>query len=135
MKHLATQSTHKFRILLTRFLNETCLTDDKFRELVNKLDKGDITNKIFKEILPDLMETDKSIDTILEEKGLNLSNDENLVEEIVNKVLNENEKMVADYKNGNERIIKALMGLVMKEAHGKINPAVAIVKLQNKLDA
>ena len=119
----------------SKVISETKLTDDKFRELVNKLDKGDITNKIFKEILPDLMETDKSIDTILEEKGLNLSNDDTLVEEIVNIVLNENEKMVTDYKNGNERIIKALMGLVMKESHGKINPSVAMQILQNKLDA
>ena len=62
-------------------------------------------------------------------------NDDNLVDEIVNKVLNENEKMVNDYKNGNERIIKALMGLVMKEAKGKINPSIASVKLTEKLDA
>ena len=118
-----------------KVIEETKLTDDKFRELVNKLDNGSITNKIFKEILNDLMEIDKSIDSILEEKGLNLSNDENLVEEIINKVLNENEKMINDYKNGNERIIKALMGLVMKESKGKINPSKAIVKLTEKLDA
>ena len=116
-------------------INETKLTDNKFRELVNKLDKGDITNKIFKEILNDLMESDRSIDNILEEKGLNLSNDDTMIEEIITKVLNENEKMVTDYKNGNERIIKALMGLVMKEAKGKINPSIANTKLKEKLDA
>ena len=116
-------------------LNDTHLTDSKFKELVNKLDSKAITNKIFKEILPDLMETDKTIDNILEEKGLNLSNDNNLVDEIITKVLNENEKMVTDYKNGNERIIKALMGLVMKESKGKINPAIAMQKLNEKLDA
>ena len=114
---------------------DTKLTDNKFRELVNKLDKGDITNKIFKEILVNLMETDTSIDEILESKGLNLSNDDNLVDEIIAKVLNENEKMVIDYKNGNERVAKALMGLVMKEAKGKINPGVANKKLMEKLDA
>ena len=116
-------------------LNETKLTDNKFRELVNKLDRGDITNKIFKDILNDLMETDKSIDSILDEKGLNLSNDETLVDEIINKVLNENNNLVNDYKNGNERVAKALMGLVMKEAKGKINPSVANTKLMEKLDA
>ena len=116
-------------------INETKLTDDKFRELVNKLNNGDITNKIFKEILPDLMESDLSINEVLESKGLNLSNDENLVDEIITKVLNENEEMVNDYKNGNERVIKALMGLVMKESHGKINPSIASVKLKEKLDA
>ena len=61
--------------------------------------------------------------------------DEGLVDTIIDKVLQENAGMVTDYKNGNERIIKALMGLVMKEAKGKINPAVANTKLQDKLDA
>ena len=115
-------------------INETKLDDNKFRELVNKLDKGDITNKIFKDILLDLMEKDKSITELLDEKGLNLVNDDNLVDEIINKVLLENETIVNDYKNGNERVIKALMGLVMKEAKGKINPSIANVKLKNKLD-
>ena len=119
----------------SKLITDTCLTDDKFRELVNKLDKGEITNKIFKEILVDLMESNLSINEILDNKGLNLSNDEGLVDEIINKVLEENQVMVTDYKNGNERIIKALMGLVMKEAKGKINPAVANTKLQDKLDA
>ncbi len=116
-------------------LNETKLTDDKFRELVNKLDKGDITNKIFKDILVDIMETDKNISEILDEKGLNLVQDDSLVDEIINKVLSENTNLVTDYKNGNERVAKALMGLVMKEAKGKINPSVANSKLMEKLDA
>ena len=116
-------------------ISETKLSDNKFRELVNKLDKGDITNKIFKDILSDVMETDKSIDEILNDKGLNLVQDESLVNELINKVLSDNEVMVNDYKNGNERVIKALMGLVMKEAKGKINPSIASTKLKEKLDA
>lgn len=116
-------------------IEETKLTDDKFRELVNKLDNGSITNKIFKDILVDIMETDKTVNEIINEKGLNLSNDEGIVDEIINKVLSENEVMVNDYKNGNERVIKALMGLVMKEAKGKINPSIANTKLKEKLDA
>ena len=118
-----------------KIISETKLTDNKFRELVNKLDKKEITNKIFKDILNELMETDISIDKILENKGLNLSNDDGLIDEIIVKVLNENPNMVTEYKNGNERVAKALMGLVMKESKGKINPSVANVKLTEKLDA
>ena len=116
-------------------LKDTKLTDDKFRELVNKLDKGDITNKIFKDILVNIMESDKSISSILDEKGLTLVQDDSLVDEIINKVLSENSNLVTDYKNGNIRVTKALMGLVMKEAKGKINPSVANTKLMEKLDA
>ena len=119
----------------SKSINETKLTDDKFRELVKKLDKGEITNKIFKEILENIMENDQSIDEILDSKGLRLVNDDNLVNEIIDKVLRENEKMVNEYKGGNERTAKALMGLVMKEAKGKINPSVANQKLMEKLDA
>ena len=116
-------------------IEETMLDDKKFRELVNKLDKGDITNKIFKEILDDLMETDKGIDKILDEKGLNLVNDDSLIDSIIDKVIKENEKIVNDYKSGNPRSAKALMGLVMKEGKGKINPSIANTKLMEKLDA
>ena len=68
-------------------ITDTKLTDDKFRSLVNKLDKGEISNKIFKEILVDIMEDEKDIDTILNEKGLNLVNDDNLIIEIIHKKL------------------------------------------------
>ena len=115
-------------------ITDTKLTDDKFRSLVNKLDKGEISNKIFKEILVDIMEEDKDIDTILNEKGLNLVNDDNLIIEIIHKVLEENTDLYNQYKSGNTKSAKALMGLVMKEAKGKINPSSANIKLMEELN-
>ena len=116
-------------------LEETKLTDNKFKDLVNKLDKKEISNKIFKDILDDVMETDKSIDEIIDEKGLNLVGDVNTINEIIDKVLKENTDLVNQYKSGNTRSAKALMGLVMKEAKGKIDPAMANKTLMEKLDA
>ena len=116
-------------------LDDTKLTKDKFRVLVNKLDKKEITNRNFKDILDDIMTLDKNIDEILEEKGLNNANDDNLVLEIIDKVLNENQDIVKQYKNGNERSAKALMGLIMKEGKGKINPSLANEKLMEKLNS
>src|SRR5574344_87521 len=49
---------------------ETKLTKDKMIKLVSYLDDGKISNKNFKDIVLDIMETDKEIDTILEEKGI-----------------------------------------------------------------
>ena len=115
-------------------LEDTKLTDTKFKTLVNKLSTKEITNKIFKDILDDLMESDLSIDEILDKKGINLVNDDNLVLEIITKVLKENNGLVEQYKSGNTRSAKALMGLVMKEAKGSINPAIANTKLMEELD-
>lgn len=116
-------------------LEDTKLTDNKFREIVNKLDHKEINNKIFKEILDDVMENEKSVDEIINDKGLNLVHDENLVNTIIDKVLGENTSLVNQYKSGNTKAAKALMGLLMKEAKGSIDPGIANQKLMEKLDA
>ncbi len=118
----------------SKTINETKLTNKKFHDLVNKLDKKEINNKIFKDILIDIMETDQDIDDILKDKGLNISFDENLLNDIIANVINNNQKIIDDYQNGNPRSAKALMGLIMKEGKGKIDPAMANQKLMEKLN-
>ena len=116
-------------------IDETHLTDDKFLDLVNRLSSGEISNKIFKELLNNLMENDKDIKTLLDEKNLNIVNNHDDIVLLVRNVLANNEKMVLDYKNGNERVIKALMGQVMKESHGSVLPMVANEILLEELRA
>ena len=60
--------------------------------------------------------------------------DNNEITEIVKKIINENEESVTDYKKGHERAIKYLMGQVMKETKGTINPKVAMDILKEELD-
>lgn len=104
---------------------ETKLNNDKFIELVNKLDKNEISNKIFKDILDLLMESDKSVSDIIKEKGISLVSDEGKIRELIQNVLLNNQKLVDDYKSGNERASKALMGQVMKESKGSVSPQIA----------
>ena len=103
----------------------TKLTNAKMLELVNKLDDGSISHKNFKDLVDDIMEKDTTIQELLKEKGIENVVDDTLVLEIINKVLNENEKVVADYLGGNERSLKFLMGMVMKESKGSVNPKLA----------
>ena len=114
---------------------ETKLTTAKFEDLVKKLDEKVISNKNFKDIINDVMEKDTDIDTIMKEKGILNLVDDNQVLEIINKVITENEKVVGDYLGGNERSLKFLMGQVMKESHGSVNPKIANDLLIKTLDA
>ena len=41
--------------------------------------------------------------------------------------------MVQHYKNGNERVLKGLMGLIMKETKGNANPELVTSKLVEML--
>lgn len=106
-------------------ITETRLTNDKFALVVNKLEKEEISNKIFKDILIDLMESDKSVDEIIKEKGICLVSDENSIRLLIQNVFASNEKLVNDYLGGNERASKALMGQVMKESKGSVAPNLA----------
>lgn len=104
-------------------INQTNL-DQKFYNLVTKLDDGSISSKIFKEILKDILESDLSIDDILKSKNITLVNDTEELEKIILHVLDLNNDSVISYKNGKENAFKYLMGMIMKETKGNANPKI-----------
>lgn len=114
-------------------LDKTHLTDDKFIDVVNMLDSGKINSKIFKTILDDIMENDDSVEKVLSNHDVKSMSEEELVQ-IIKNVLVENEKLVNDYKSGNERVMKAIMGLIMKETRGNANPKDVTDNLKKLLD-
>lgn len=114
-------------------LDKTHLTDDKFIDVVNMLDSGKINSKIFKTILDDIMENDDSVEKVLSDHDVKSMSEEELVQ-IIKNVLVENEKLVNDYKSGNERVMKAIMGLIMKETRGNANPKDVTDNLKKLLD-
>ena len=125
---------------ISRYLNEkkinildTKLTNIKMKDLVKKLDSNIISNKNFKEILNDIMELDLSIDEILLKNNIKNVVDNKEIDNLINKVIADNSKVVSDYLNGNERSFKYLMGQVMKESKGMVNPKLANDLLLEKL--
>ena len=99
-------------------INSTHLTDTKFKDLVSRIDKKEISNHIFKEILDELMENDKTIDEILESKGLNLVSDQSEIENTIKEILAKYSDLVNQYKN-----------------HGSLSPQIAnevMMKLLNE---
>lgn len=103
-------------------IDKTKLTSESFISLVKSLEQGEISSKIGKEVLYDLMTIGGSVDDILNTKGISQISDEGMLISIINKVLNDNQSVVLDYKSGNERALKYLIGQVMKESKGQANP-------------
>ena len=106
-------------------ITDTTLTKERFLELIKAYKDNTITSKNLKDMLDTVLETDKSIEVIIKEQGIeNISDDEELRKTIKNIITN-NPESVNDYKNGHDRAIKYLMGQVMKETKGKANPRIA----------
>lgn len=109
------------------------LSKDRFIELVSALSTNKISSKTFKIILEDFLETDKSIDALLKEKDLiEMKDDE--IESFIENVLSSYPNQVEEYKNGKNNLFKFLMGMVMKESKGKINPKTCDEVLKKVLD-
>ena len=114
-------------------ITKTKLTKEKFMELTNNISDGTLTSKNLKEILDMVMESDKSIAKIVKEAGIQNITDNSAITDMIKKIINENPESVADYKAGKDRAIKYLMGQVMKESKGSINPSMAMDILKEEL--
>ncbi len=101
-------------------------------ELVKKLiEKGVDAKKAVNTLLSSSEEKMKEIENNLDDfiktltsQKTDLMSDADLLE-IVKKVINENEKVVEDYKNGKTSVLNYLVGCVMRDAKGKADASLA----------
>lgn len=87
-----------------------------------------------KDLIDMFLEEDKSIEEIMKEKNIQNIKDDSLIKDIIKKVIDNNTESVNDYKSGHDRALKYLMGQVMKESKGQVNPALANKLLKEELD-
>ena len=106
-------------------LEDSKLTKDNFIKLVDLLDKKTISSKQGKEVINILLNTGKDVLEIVKENNMEQISDNNLVLDIVTKVIDANPDSVKDFKEGKDRAVKYLMGQIMKESKGQINPGLA----------
>ena len=100
------------------------VSPEKLAEIVNMVEKKEITRGAAKRVLAAVWEKDADPRAFVEENGLKAQSDEGAIREIVTRVVSSNEKIVADYKAGKTKAMQALFGLVMKELRGNDDPAV-----------
>lgn len=84
-------------------------------KVINRTTAKDVFEKMFKENV----EPEKYV----RENGLEMVNDDGAVLAVVLKVIEDNPKSIAEFKAGNEKVSKFLMGQCMKQLKGKADPA------------
>ena len=87
-----------------------------------------------KDLIDMFLEEDKSIEEIMKKKNIQNIKDDSLIKDIIKKVIDSNTESVNDYKSGHDRALKYLMGQVMKESKGQVNPALTNKLLKEELD-
>ena len=95
---------------------------DKLYKLIKLVKDGTINNTVAKEIFLKVYEADTDPESYVEENGLKQSSDEEEIREKCLKAMEANPAAVEDYKNGKERALGFLVGCVMKESRGRVEP-------------
>lgn len=116
-------------------ISDVNITPAHISELVNAIDSKKISSAQGKIVFAKMLETAKMPSQIIKEEGMEVVSDNNAIEAIVDKVISANEKAVSDFKSGKTNVLGWLVGQVMKESHGKANPAMAKELVEKKLSA
>jgi len=106
-------------------LHETALTPDGLAGMIKLIENGTISSKIAKTVFKELIENGGDAEKIVKEKGLVQISDEGALLKIVTEVLDNNPKIIEDYKNGKQKAAGSLVGQIMKATKGQANPQLA----------
>ena len=108
------------------------LTGENFAKFL-KLIENDVINKtVAKEVFEAIFDGGVNPEAYVEEHGLKMDNDTDGLKKIIEEVVANNSKAVADYQGGNKKAIGALVGQTMKATQGKANPQM-INKILNEI--
>ncbi|MFA6271713.1 MAG: Asp-tRNA(Asn)/Glu-tRNA(Gln) amidotransferase subunit GatB [Patescibacteria group bacterium] len=106
------------------------ISPENMAELVKMVYLGEINSSAAQLVMRVMFEKGSDPSQVVEEKNLKQMNDSSEIELIVKKIVADNEKAVADFRSGNVNVLQFLVGQVMKETKGKVNPKVATTMLK-----
>ena len=114
-------------------IDECKINPEMLTDMIKMITSGKINGKQGKEILEHMMETGKDANALVNELGMTQISNEDEIREIILTILNENKNLVDDYKNG-KNVFGFIVGLIMKNTHGRANPVVTSRVLQEELN-
>jgi aspartyl-tRNA(Asn)/glutamyl-tRNA(Gln) amidotransferase subunit B len=131
--------TEVLRVLkeTNKSIEEFSIDPKSLGEIIILIDKGVISSKIAKKLFEIKLNDERSPKEIVEAEKMAQVADTSEIEKMVEEVVANNPKLVEDYKAADEgrkhRVIKGLMGQVMKASKGKANPQLVMEILTKKL--
>ncbi len=97
---------------------EISVTAENFGELLKLMEEGKLSTSKGKLTLEQMLQSGKGVEELLSNDDLKAFDDSEL-EAFCKNVIEQNPKIVADYKGGKDKAIMALVGAVMRDTKGK----------------
>jgi aspartyl-tRNA(Asn)/glutamyl-tRNA(Gln) amidotransferase subunit B len=116
-----------------RDIEECPVTPQHLASMLKMIKDGVISGKIAKTVFEEMYRSGKGPEKIVQEKGLVQLTDSGEIQRVIQGVLEENPKLVEDYRKGKEQLLGFFVGQVMKATRGKANPKVVNELLRESL--
>jgi aspartyl-tRNA(Asn)/glutamyl-tRNA(Gln) amidotransferase subunit B len=114
-------------------ISELKIDAGQLASLLEKIESGELSNNMAKEVLAEMAETGKKAEVIIQHKGLVQVSDTKELEAIVDSALSENPEALSRYRNGELKLLGFFVGEVMKKTKGKANPKIVNQILAEKV--
>ncbi len=115
-------------------ISQSPVSAKNLSKLINLIKDGTISGKIAKTVFEQMIDGDQDPLIIVKEKSLKQESDPKAIEELINKVIENNSDKVAEYKSGKDKLFGFFVGQAMKESKGKGNPQLINKILKEKLN-
>jgi len=103
-------------------INSLQIQPQELCDLIKKIEDGVLSHLAAKDVLKIKLDTGKTIDAIIRERGLTQICDDGTLENFIEEILAENIQVVDQIKQGKESAMGFLVGQAMKKTQGKANP-------------
>ena len=110
------------------------VSHEYFTDLLKLVNDGIINSSMGKQVFEEMFKTGKKPAQIVEEKDLKQNDNADEILALVQKIIVENPKPVADFKGGNKKAMTFFVGQVMKATKGKANPKTVNELVKAELD-
>lgn len=115
-------------------INDIKITPENFAELIILIFQNKISSRIAKDVLREMFNTGRDPSHIVESKNLVQIDDEPTIRILVLKILSEYPKLKDDYRKGKLSVMQFLIGQLMKETRGAVEPDLARKIIEEELN-
>ena len=114
-------------------ISESPISSRNLSKLINLIKNGTISGKIAKTVFEIMTHEDKDPEAIVKEKDLKQESNPKELEKLIDKIINDNQDKVKEYKAGKDKLFGFFVGQIMKVSGGKANPKIVNEMLKDKL--
>jgi aspartyl-tRNA(Asn)/glutamyl-tRNA(Gln) amidotransferase subunit B len=106
------------------------ISAQKFYNFINLLLRNSFSSTVAQKILEETVMTGEEPELIMKRSGLDESLDDAGLDDLISKITQQNAKVVEDYHKGKESALQFLVGQIMRETRGRVNPQKALLRLK-----